>query len=46
MATTLALVIWNLRSSRRAAILDEFRSSNRILRLFQQGLKGLGDTWS
>ena len=46
MTTTLALVIENPRSSRRTAIFDEFRSSNRILRLFQQGLKGLGDTWS
>ena len=41
MATTLAYVIGNLRSSRRAAILDEFRTSGRILRLFQEGVREL-----
>ena len=38
MATTLAYVIGDLRTSRRAAILDEFRTSGRILRLFQEGV--------
>ena len=38
MATTLDYVIGDLRTSRRAAILDEFRTSGRILRLFQQGV--------
>ena len=41
MATTLAYVIGDLRTSRRAAILDEFRTSGRILRLFQQGVSEL-----
>jgi hypothetical protein len=39
MATTLAYVIDDLRTSRRAAILDEFRSSGRILQLFTRGLQ-------
>jgi hypothetical protein len=30
-------VIADLRTSRRAAILEEFRTSGRILRLFEQG---------
>ena len=38
MATALSYVIGDLRTSRRAAILDEFRASGRILRLFQQGV--------
>ncbi len=42
MATTLAYVIADLRTSRRAAILDEFATSARILRLFQQGVQELG----
>ena len=42
MATTLAYVIGDLRTSRRAAILEEFRSSGRILRLFQRGVQELG----
>ena len=42
MATTLDYVIGDLRTSRRAAILDEFRTSGRILRLFQQGVTELG----
>ena len=42
MATTLAYVIGDLRTSRRAAILDEFRTSGRILRLFEQGVRELG----
>jgi hypothetical protein len=41
MATTLAYVIDDLRTSRRAAILEEFRTSGRILRLFQQGVREL-----
>jgi hypothetical protein len=43
MATTLAFVVGNLRTSRRAAILDEFRTSNRILQLFQRGVRELSD---
>jgi hypothetical protein len=41
MATMLAYVIGDLRTSRRAAILDDFRSSGRILELFQQGVAEL-----
>ena len=41
MATALDYVIGDLRTSRRAAILDEFRTSGRILRLFQQGVSEL-----
>lgn len=41
MASTLAYVIDDLRTSRRAAILEEFRSSGRILQLFTQGLREL-----
>ena len=44
MATTLAYVISDLRTSRRAAILDEFRTSGRILNLFKQGVEELGAT--
>ncbi len=46
MATALAYVIGDLRSSRRAGILNEFRSSNRILRLFHEGLRELRRTLS
>jgi hypothetical protein len=42
MATMLAYMIGDLRTSRRAAILDEFRSSGRVLRLFEQGVRELG----
>jgi hypothetical protein len=42
MATTLAYVITDLRTSRRAAILEEFRNSGRILELFKQGAAELG----
>src|SRR5688572_10929814 len=42
MATTLAYVISDLRTSRRAAILDEFRTSDRIKNLFKQGVEELG----
>lgn len=38
MATTLAYVIGDLRTSRRAAILDDFRTNGRILQLFQRGV--------
>jgi hypothetical protein len=44
MATMLAYVIDDLRTSRRSAILDEFRTSGRILRLFQQGVEELAAT--
>lgn len=42
MATTLAYVISDLRTSRRAAILEEFRTSGRILQLFRRGAEELG----
>ncbi len=42
MATTLRYVISSLRASQRAAILEEFRNSGRILSLFQRGLQELG----
>lgn len=41
MAATLAYVIGDLRTSRRAAILEDFRTSGKILDLFQQGLAEL-----
>ena len=41
MATVLRYMISNLRNSQRAAILEEFRTSDRILRLFQQGVDEL-----
>jgi hypothetical protein len=41
MATMLAYVIGDLRTSRRAAILDDFRTSGRILDLFQKGVEEL-----
>jgi hypothetical protein len=44
MATTLAYVISDLRTSRRAAILEEFRTSGRILDLFKRGVDELGLT--
>jgi hypothetical protein len=44
MAATLAYVISDLRTSRRAAILDEFRSSGRILQLFRKGVAELSTT--
>ncbi|MEZ5421275.1 MAG: hypothetical protein R2708_28585 [Vicinamibacterales bacterium] len=40
MAATLAYVIGDLRTSRRAAILQEFRSSRQILELVQTGRGG------
>ena len=44
MATTLAYVISDLRTSRRAAILEDFRTSGRILDLFRRGVEELGLT--
>ncbi|MBM41499.1 MAG: hypothetical protein CL483_06210 [Acidobacteria bacterium] len=41
MGTMLAYIIGNLRTSRRAAILDEFRTSGRIQQLFERGLSEL-----
>ena len=38
MAMTLASVIGDLRTSRRGAILDDFRSCGQILELFKQSL--------
>jgi hypothetical protein len=44
MATVLAYVISDLRTSRRAAILEEFRTSDRIIDLFKKGVEELGVT--
>jgi hypothetical protein len=44
MATTLAYVISDLRTSRRAAILEDFRTSGQILELFKRGVEELGVT--
>jgi hypothetical protein len=44
MATTLAYVISDLRTSRRGAILEEFRTSARIMDLFKKGAEELGVT--
>ncbi len=44
MATMLAYVIGDLRTSRRAAILEEFRTSGEILTLFRRGVEELGAT--
>ncbi len=41
MATMLTYVIGDLRTSRRAAILDDFRTSGQILELFKQGVAEL-----
>ena len=41
MATLLGFVIQDLAGSRRGAILDEFRSSDRVLELFERGLRDL-----
>jgi Transglycosylase SLT domain len=41
MATMLAYVIGDLRTSRRAAILDDFRTNGHILTLFKQGVSEL-----
>lgn len=42
MATMLAYVIGDLRTSRRAAILQDFRSNGQILDLFKRGAAELG----
>jgi hypothetical protein len=42
MATTLEYVIDDLRTSRRAAILEDFRTSDHILELFRKGVEELG----
>jgi hypothetical protein len=44
MASTLAYVITDLRTSRRAAILDDFRSNGHILELFRRGVDELSTT--
>jgi len=44
MATTLAYVIGDLRTSRRAAILEDFRTNRHILQLFRQGVAELAAT--
>ena len=41
MATALAYVIQDLRTSRRAAILEEFRTSERVRELFDRGVREL-----
>ena len=41
MATILAYVISDLHTSRRGAILEEFRNSDRIRRLFERGVSEL-----
>ncbi len=46
MATMLAYLIGDLRTSRRAAILEEFRTSDRILRLFELGVSEVADALS
>ena len=43
MATMLKYIVDSLSTSRRAAILEEFRTSDRILRLFEQGVRELGE---
>jgi hypothetical protein len=44
MATMLTYVISDLRTSRRAAILEDFRTNPRILDLFRRGAEELGAT--
>ncbi len=46
MATTLAYVISDLRTSRRAAILEEFRTNGQILDLFNLGVAELKAAWA
>jgi hypothetical protein len=46
MASTLAYVISDLRSSRRAAILDDFRTNGHILQLFKRGVTELSTALS
>jgi hypothetical protein len=42
MATTFRYVISDLRTSRRAAILEDFRTNGKILELLRSGLEELG----
>ena len=42
MATMLAYVIGDLRTSRRAAILEDFRTNGKVLELFRRGVSELG----
>jgi hypothetical protein len=42
MAATLGYIIEDIRTSRRAAILEDFRTSGRILDLFSRGTRELG----
>ncbi len=44
MATTLGYVMSDVLRSRRGPILEEFRASERILRLFRQGLRELSSS--
>lgn len=46
MATMLSYLISDLRTSRRAAILEEFRTSDRILELFELGVGEIADALS
>jgi hypothetical protein len=46
MATALAYVTEDLRTSRRAAILEEFRTSGRVLRLLDEGRRELAEILS
>lgn len=46
MSTMLSYLIGDLRTSRRAAILEEFRTSHRILELFQLGVTELAGALS
>ena len=41
MATVLTYVLSDLSTSRRTAIFEEFRTSGRIMRLFQEGVREL-----
>ena len=43
MATTLAFVIADLSRSRRGAILDEFRTSDRVRALFERGKRAIAE---
>ena len=43
MATTLAFVIADLSRSRRGAILDEFRTSDRVRELFERGKQAIAE---
>ena len=41
MATTIAFVIDDLSRSRRGAIIDEFRTSDRVRELFERGRRAI-----